>query len=634
MTDVRPTHEALFHSEARMKKIFQYAAIGIAINDLDGRFLECNPFYCALTGYSEAELLERTIDCIIHPGDFDQDMRLIKDLRDNLVPSFELDCRYVCKSGESVWVHKFVSILQSNEGNSTHFIRLVTNISERKQMEEELRSLNATLEQRVKEYAAELIQANERFEWAAKATHVGVYDWDLLSDTVYFSPHWKEMHGFQETEVMESSQDWEARIHPDDREQVLGRLQDYLARKHHEFWEEYRIYRKDGTLMWVLDRGIAGWDEHGRAVRMVGAETDVTWRKEAEEAMRRREQEFRTLADNVPAFFGYINRDQRYRFVNKRYEELFARSDEEIVGLSIRDLLGSDGYAEVQPHVEAALGGETVSFEYRLLMPDASERWFSAQYVPDRNQDGTVAGLFVLLADVTLLKQSEAALHIREEELRDLSTKLLQAQEEERRRIARELHDDITQRLAALTLELRSLRPSETGPDSVLVSHLKKLGELAERLTTDLQSMAHHLHPWILEHAGLEAGIREHVDEFAAQTGLTTEIITRDVPKIIPLGRATCLYRVLQESLQNVRKHANATNVLIRLLGTERGLELCVHDDGQGFERSAVTVGRKGLGLTSMLERVGALKGTFRIRTRSGDGTEVHAWVPLPSDEE
>ncbi|MGH7181840.1 MAG: PAS domain-containing sensor histidine kinase, partial [Nitrospiraceae bacterium] len=443
------------------------------------------------------------------------------------------------------------------------------------------------------------------------------------------SPRWKDMHGFQETEVLETTEGWSLRIHPEDRERVIGQLQDYLAGRHPEYWEEYRIRRNDGRVIWVLDRGVAQQNEQGRTVRMVGSETDITWRKEAEETIRRRAHEFRTLADNVPALFSYIDRNRRYRFVNKRYEAFFGRSVEEMAGMSVRELIGPESYAEMQVQLDSAFSGKAVSHEVRLPMSKESDRWLSVQYVPDRNQEGTVVGLFILAAEVTPLKLSEAALHEREEQLRDLSDKLLLAQEDERRRLARDLHDDFAQRLAALTLDLHNLYLLASESTPVLSSRLKTVGNTTEQLATDLQRVAHRLHPSILEHAGLEAAVREYVEEFAAQTGLTVEILVRDVPKTIPLKEATCLYRVLQESLRNVRKHANATNVLVRLLRTDRGVGLCVHDDGSGIDHTRADRERKGLGLTSMSERVLMLKGTFRLRTKTGEGTEVHAWVPL-----
>ncbi len=490
-----------------------------------------------------------------------------------------------------------------------------------------LRDLNATLEQRVKERASALLEANERWDWVTRATQDGVWDWDLVHDTVYFSPRWKEMHGFQESDPLESEKEWLARIHPEDRNRVRDRLEEYFAGKRGEFWEEYRIQRKDGVFMGVLDRGVAIFDEKGRAVRMVGAETDITWRKEAEEALNRRAREFHLLADNVPALFAYVDREQRYRFVNKRWGEFFSRSVEETIGLTMFEMYGPDGYKVVSPYVNRALIGALVSFEYERSVPGDGIRSLSVQYVPDWDGHDHVSGFYALMVDITELKRSHRLLKDQETQLRDLTARLLSAQEDERRRIARDLHDDVNQRLAALSIELGSLRPAQTEPVDLSLQ-LKGLGSSVEQLTMDLQRMAHQLHPSILEHAGLEVALREQVDEFSARLGLTAEVMMRDIPKNVPIDQATCLYRVLQECLRNIQKHANATNVLVRLVKTGKGIGLCVHDDGRGFDHQDSATRQKGLGLTSMIERVAALKGTFRIKTKPGHGTEVHVVVP------
>ncbi|MDR4470928.1 MAG: PAS domain-containing protein, partial [Nitrospira sp.] len=367
-----------------------------------------------------------------------------------------------------------------------------------------VKSLNDILETRVRERAAQLVEANERWDWVVRATNDGVWDWDLLHDTLYYSPRWKRMHGFQEDDRLESTEEWSARIHPQDRSRVGEALDRCLAGNGSQFHEEYRIQKKDGTYFWVLDRGIVIFDDPGRAIRMVGSETDITWRKEADELLREREAQ-----------------------------------------------------------------------------------------------------------------------------LRDLGAKLLRAQEEERRRISRDLHDDVMQRMGALALELHALASSTSSCDMELRSQIKGCGASAEQLTTDLQRMAHQLHPSVLEFGGLEMAVREQVHEFGARTGLSAEVITLNVPRDIPLDHATCLYRVLQEGLQNVQKHANATTVLVRLLRTGQGLGLCIHDDGRGMESTDGTGRRRGLGLTSMAERVGMLGGRFRIRAIPNDGTELHAWVPL-----
>lgn len=502
-------------------------------------------------------------------------------------------------------------------------------VRQRDEADRAVREMNATLEQRVHERTAQLAEANERWNWVVRATNDGIWDWDLVHGKVYCSPRWKAIHEYQDHDAVVSGEEWSARIYSEDRYRVLASLDQYLQGKQPRFCEEYRVQKKDGTYGWVLDRGIAIFNAEGRALRIVGANSDITWRKEAEEALCRREHEFRSLADNVPALFSYIDRDQRYRFVNKRYEEFFGRPAEEIVGLSMAELLGPHGYGEVRLYLERAFRGESISFEYRLAVGDGSTRWLSARYVPDRDEAGHVVGLFVLLTDISEIKATQALLQDREGQLRDLSTQLLRVQEDERRRISRDLHDDVMQRMGALTLELYALASSPSSLEKDVRLQIKTCGTSAEQLTTDLQRMAHQLHPSMLEYVGLEVAMRDHLNEFAGRTGVSTEFMTRRVPKVVPLEQATCLYRVLQEGLQNVQKHANATAVLVRLLRTTQGVGLCVRDNGRGITDVDRVARRKGLGLTSMAERVGMLNGTFRIRTTPHDGTEIRAWVPL-----
>lgn len=502
---VATTREALREREEEFRAAFSISSVGMGQADpLTGNLLRVNRRFCEMTGYEEAELVNRPFSAITHPDDRTANLEGYGRLIRGDASEFRGTKRYLRKDGRVIWADVTANLVRDRDGRPLRTVAVIQDVTDWKRAEEALRKLNEELEQRVAQRAAEALQANERFEWVAKATHDGVWDWDLRHDTVYYSPQWKTMHGFENGEVLESLAEWSKRVHPDDRERVLGALQACATNQRREFWAEYRIQRKDGAYIWVLDRGIVLPDDGGYAVRMVGTEKDITWRKEAEQALREREAQ-----------------------------------------------------------------------------------------------------------------------------LADLSAKLLDAQEVERARIAREIHDDFTQRLAALTLELRSLCRRLPEPGDSIASRVAALGDDAERLTTELQHLAHLLHPSILDHAGLEAAVREHAEEFAARTGLEAEVVARDVPKTVPVPQATCLYRVLQEGLQNVRKHADATTVLIRLLGTAHGLGLCVHDDGRGFSDAQPSVRRKGLGLTSMEERVRLVNGTFRVRTKPGDGTELHAWVPL-----
>ncbi len=288
-----------------------------------------------------------------------------------------------------------------------------------------------------------------------------------------------------------------------------------------------------------------------------------------------------------------------------------------------------DDRPRVLSHLDEYLTGNRQEFreEYRIRRRDHRLIWVLDRAYALWNEKGQAVRMVGSEKDITQRKHAEAQLRQHETQLVDLTTKLLRAQDQERQRIARELHDDMTQRLAVLAVEIGSLARSDSSntPPQPHIEHLRKT---AAQLAEDIHNFAYRLHPSLLEHLGLEAAIRDHVDDFSRRTGLKIQYIQRDVPPSISMDVATCLYRVTQESLQNVLKHAEASEVLVRLLGTAAGVGVCIRDNGKGFIPEPSIPTSHGLGLISMEERVRLFQGTFRIRSSPGEGTEVHAWVP------
>ena len=347
-----------------------------------------------------------------------------------------------------------------------------------------------------------------------------------------------------------------------------------------------------------------------------------------QEARDQSEQRLRLFINYAPVALAMFDRELRYLALSRRW-----MTDYGIMG----DVIGRshcEVFSEIPEQWKEAhrrgLAGEIVRAEEdRFVRSTGAVQWLHWEVRPWRVNDGQVGGVVIFTEDISQRKRDEEELHRQRTRLEDLASRLLMAQEEERRRIARDLHDDITQRMAGLTIDLQNLSCGSSESDSTSVARICQLSMRAEKLTTDLQFLTHQLHPSLLEHAGLEAAACELVDEFEERTGLATNVTVRNIPADLPLDYATCIYRVLQEILENVRKHAAATSVAVRLVRTARGVGLCVQDDGRGFIPSINHADLKGLGLTSMEERVKALMGTFRVRTTPGDGTEIHAWVPL-----
>lgn len=366
----------------------------------------------------------------------------------------------------------------------------------------------------------------------------------------------------------------------------------------------------------------------------------VISRKQTEDTLRNREHEFRLLADNVPAFYSYVDPALRYRFVNKRYEEFFDQPASDIAGKPVKDLVGERNFNLIAPYLQQALAGQEVSFTYPMELPHGDARWMNVQYTPDGDDTGRIKGVLILVTDVTSQKEAELALQQsrlvlqeKQEALHALTEKLLIAQDEERRRIARELHDDFNQRLAALAVELETLERAPIAPPEPIIRQLEIIRGHVGRLSDDLHDMAYKLHPSLLEHVGLAVAVRDHVAEFMQRTGLPVAFTARNVPDNLLLEVATNLFRVMQESLQNVAKHARATDITVRLSGSSRGLGLSVRDNGQGFDLAGKSVRAKGLGLMSMQERARGLGGLLRIHSLPGKGTKVHVWIPQHREE-
>jgi signal transduction histidine kinase len=236
-----------------------------------------------------------------------------------------------------------------------------------------------------------------------------------------------------------------------------------------------------------------------------------------------------------------------------------------------------------------------------------------------------------LLLQRAYRRRAEADLRESQRELRALTGRLLQAQETERRRIARELHDDLNQSLALLAVELDLLGQAPPEPAARLGGRLHELSARVKQLSSDVHDLSHNLHPSKLEQLGLVVGVRSLCKEQAHNHGLEVEFAHQQMPPSIPDDTVLCLYRITQETLHNVVKHSGASHARVELSGSEDGVSLRVVDDGIGFDPRAAD-GDRGLGLVSMRERLRLVGGAIVIDSRPSAGTRIVVHVPLCAD--
>ncbi len=227
------------------------------------------------------------------------------------------------------------------------------------------------------------------------------------------------------------------------------------------------------------------------------------------------------------------------------------------------------------------------------------------------------------------LRASRAALRSSQEELRALTAGLLAAQEEERRRVSRELHDDLNQKLAMLAIDVEVLEQQMALSPEPLRDQLRSLKNRVVGLSDDVRRMAYQLHPWVLEHLGLDVALRTYCAEFSKREGIKVRFVHSQLLEPPPPDVAFCLYRVVQEGLRNVARHSGSTRATVTLRATRGSIHLSVSDFGAGFDPGLVK--RKGgLGFISMEERVRLVRGAFSVKSCPGGGTRIAVRVPLP----
>jgi PAS domain S-box-containing protein len=348
-------------------------------------------------------------------------------------------------------------------------------------------------------------------------------------------------------------------------------------------------------------------------------------RKYSDQALRESEQRFRLLIEQAPeAILLWDVERGGLVLANAEAERLFGCSREELVEA------GPQGfYAPVLPNVqpidqgaisayaERALSGETVVFERTIC--NALGRQIDCEVRLTRLPADGRKLIRSSYINITARKEAEAALH-------DLNGQLIRAHEEERSRLARELHDDVTQRLALLAIDASRAQRSIDGTTASEV--LRSICAGLVRLSEDIHSLAYRLHPSLLEDLGLVEAVKAECERFSRQESVIITTNLRDLPASIPSDTAICLFRVAQESIRNVIRHGRAHAIELSLGIVDSRLQLCVQDDGIGFEPTALR-GRHSLGLAGMRERLLLVGGELEIESTPGRGTTILAWAPV-----
>jgi PAS domain S-box-containing protein len=342
------------------------------------------------------------------------------------------------------------------------------------------------------------------------------------------------------------------------------------------------------------------------------------------------------LFESLPGAVLAIGTDGLIILVNSVAEAMFGYRRNEMVGRPIAMLIPERFRARHVQHVpnfftKPAMRPMAAGLELFAVRKDGSE--FPVDIGLSYFQ--TVAGMFGLgfVTDITQQQESNALLVQNRVELQALTARLLGVQESRNKELSRELHDGLSQKLAALGMEVSTLFRPPAVSSRELKKRLRVLSDRIGVLAGDVHAMSRRLHPTILTELGLEVAIREECAAFSVREGIAAHFKSARIPSSLSEDISLCLYRVSQESLGNVAKHAGAAKVSVVLSGNKDGITLRIQDDGHGFDLDA-TKGKGGLGLISMEERARLVNGKYTVRSQPGKGTTVNLFVPLEADHQ
>lgn len=607
VTDRHRAEAALRTSEARFRAILDAMPATVFVKDLEGRYTLVNRSFEELVGLPAEALIGRSADAVVDGATAERMRTAAEEVLTRLEP--ETVEELVPVDGEPRSFETSVFPLLDELGRPYALGGVAVDVTDRRRQHDELARSRALLQE------------------AQRIGRVGSWSWELATGQVTWSEEQFRIYGMEPHGEPLSYDEANGPVHPDDRahlQAVVNRaLEDGEA-----FSELHRIVRPDGSTRVLRARGEVRTGPSGEPVRMIGTVQDVTQELEREEAILELARRNRLILDSVGEGICGIDRDGRVMFVNAAGTRLLGRSEAELVG---------EHLSALEPHgdptvLSAMRTGDASEMVWR---PGGAGVALELRRHPMR-AGGELLGAVITLRDVgereRAREELEATLlRLREvgEDRRRLLAHLVTVQEDERRRIAADIHDDSVQAMSAVALELEAIRARLPAGERRLAA-VDRLHESVLAAVDRLRALLFELAPPELEQGGLGAALRALLGQLARDAGVGHDI----QENLVAEPSAECrliVYRIAQEAVVNVRKHARAGWVWARLESRDGGIGLEIRDDGVGFDADPARPVPGHLGILSMTHRAQLAGGRLEVASAPGAGTTVSVWVPEPA---
>jgi PAS domain S-box-containing protein len=576
------------------RAMFEQAGFGVAQVSLDGEWLAVNQVLCDILGYSRTELLAEPLHLITRHDELGAEEAECQKLLKGEIQSFSSQKRHLRRDGRVTWLKGTVTLVRNDEtGAPNRFLAIIE---------------DRTAHHKAIQLA--LSQSDKNFRVLTENISDLFFTLDLELKCSFWNRAAESLTGILASAVLGRKIN-EAFSAVENTAELENAFREVLATRHaRSFTFACRIADRDFLFEVTAYPSLDGISVVAR---------DIGSRKRTEQALRTSEEKFAKAFQASPAMITIVRiSDGHYIEVNRAFEKLTGFLHSEVIGNPISQVRGpADLQSLHQAFDNAVYFGSVRNMEAPINRTGSDPLivLLSADIV---EFDGEPCVLTVA-EDITERKQAEVARI-------DLSRRLMTAQEAERRRIARELHDGIGQSLALLSVQLqRAERPPSEGKKQPSIQELcakvKDIGIQVSRLS-------HQLHSSELEFLGLAVAVKGLCREFGEQYHIPVDCTCSDIPPQMDSDAALSILRVVQEALHNIAKHSHATSATVELRRLRNNLQITISDNGSGFDANKARSAR-GLGLVSMRERIHLMGGHFEIFSNAGDGTKIQARVPV-----